>query len=170
MTRLRHFDNLGDARFVTFTCFGRRQYLTNPVARKVVLQGLDYLRNQRQVRVLGWVIMPDHLHLVLLPPDPVKLGEVIGRFKSWTAQQILSALRPAGAVKCRDDGSPAMWQRRCYDYNCRTPEAVRQKINYCHNNPVTRGLVDEPSQWPWSSCNWYRGESEVLLEIDGIEL
>ena len=71
MTKLRHFDQLGSVRFVTFTCFLRHQYLTNIVARKVVLQGLDHLRKQRRVKIFGWVIMPEHLHLVLLPPDNV---------------------------------------------------------------------------------------------------
>jgi putative transposase len=94
---------------------------------------------------------------------------MIGRFKSWTAQQILNASEFKGVVLYRNDGRRGLWQRRCYDHNCRTPEVVRQKIEYCHRNPVRRGLVDHPSEWRWSSYNWYHGEGQILLNIDGIE-
>jgi putative transposase len=114
--------------------------------------------------------MPEHVHLVLLPPDGLGLGDAMGRFKSWTARQILNDPEFRGIVLQRNDGSPALWQRRCYDHNCRTPEATNQKVEYCHYNPVRRGLVDHPSKWPWSSYNWYRDEEEVVLGIDGIEI
>jgi putative transposase len=114
--------------------------------------------------------MPEHVHLVLLPPWGLKLGEAIGHFKSWSSRRILNDPEFKAAVQYRNDGRRALWQRRCYDHNCRTFEAVRQKIEYCHKNPVTRGLVDHPSEWPWSSYNWYRGKGPIVLEIDGMEM
>jgi putative transposase len=69
----------------------------------------------------------------------------------------------------RPDGSPAVWQRRCYDHNCRTPEIVVEKLKYCHDNPVKRGLVNHPEDWPWSSYNWYQGRRDGIFEIDGYE-
>jgi putative transposase len=169
MPRLRHLDALGTTRFVTFTCYRRHQYLTTDLARQVLIQGLVHLRMQRDVRILGWVLMPEHVHFVLLPPEGLRLGEAMGRFKNWTARQILSASEFKGVVLYRNDGRRALWQRRSYDHNCRTPEVVRQKIEYCHKNPVRRGLADCPSEWPWSSYNWYRHEGLILLDIDGIE-
>ncbi len=170
MPSLRHFDDLGTARFVTFTCYRRHRYLVTTPARTILLQGLVHLRMQRHIQILGWVLMPEHVHLVLLPPDGLSLGDAIGRFKSWTARQILSAPEFRGVVLRRNDGSPALWQRRCYDHNCRHPQVARQKIEYCHQNPVRRGLVDHPSKWPWSSYNWYRGEGPIVLEIDGLNM
>ncbi len=169
MPRLRHFDTLGTARFVTFTCYHRYRYLTTTSAREVLIQGLVHLRTLRKVRILGWVLMPEHVHLVLLPPGGLRLGDAIGRFKSWTARQILNAREFKAAVQYRNDGKRALWERRCYDHNCRTPEAVLQKIEYCHMNPVRRGLVDHPSEWSWSSYNWCRGEGPILLSIDGVQ-
>ncbi len=61
------------------------------------------------------------------------------------------------------------WQRRCYDHNCRTVEAVREKIKYCHMNPVKAGLVNDPLDWPWSSYRHYVGRDDAVLEIDGFE-
>ena len=114
--------------------------------------------------------MPEHLHMVLIPPDDLRLGDAIGRFKSWTARQVIDSAMLSGEPPCRGDGRRALWQRRCYDHNCRRVEDVRQKIEYCHKNPVVRGLVDSPSKWVWSSYNWYRGEGRIVLDIDGLEL
>ena len=64
---------------------------------------------------------------------------------------------------------PQLWQRRCYDRNCRTPESTREKIEYCHANPVRKGLVSHPWQWQWSSYNWYEGRNDVPIQMDAIE-
>ena len=114
--------------------------------------------------------MPEHLHLVLQPPDDLALGPVLGRMKGWTARQVLDSLSGLQKVPCRSDGKPAIWQRRGYDHNCRSLEIVREKVLYCHKNPIARGLVSGPSDWPWSSHNWYQKTGRVVLEIDGIEL
>jgi len=121
--------------------------------------------------------MPEHVHLVVLPPDDALLGIEIGRLKSLTAREMLPILRSQPGQKIdklsivrNGVKRPAFWQARCYDHNCRTPQTVREKIIYCHKNPVTRGLVDAPENWPWSSYRWYSGLDGVELEIDGIEL
>ena len=69
------------------------------------------------------------------------------------------------------DGIPkrSVWNRRCYDHNCRDRDSVIEKINYCHNNPVKRGPVSEPGQWEWSSYRWYMGCRDVPLAIDDFE-
>ncbi len=59
--------------------------------------------------------------------------------------------------------------RRGYDHNCRARDTVLEKINYCHNNPVKRGLVSEPGEWRWSSYNWYAGVTDGPIEMDGID-
>ena len=170
MTRLRHFDNLGTTRFVTFSCFRHHPFVKEHFAREILIQGLEHLRVRRHVRIIRWVVMPDHVHLVLLPSVDVRLGPAIGQLKSWTSQQILRSSELRQPVLCRDDGSPAVWERRCYDHNCHNEEVVRTKVEYCHNNPVRRGLVKHASDWPWSSYNWYRGEGKMLLEIDGMAM
>ena len=117
------------------------------------------------------MIMPEHVHFLLLPPDDIKLGVLIGQLEARAAMSILSRLRSRGSrVLSRPDGSPAVWQRRCYDHNCRTPEIVIGKLKYCHDNPVKRGLVSHPEDRPWSSCRWYNGGYKGEFEIDGIEM
>ena len=137
------------------------------------LHTLQSIRARYAIRIFGYVVMPEHIHLLLHPPDSLKLGPVIGELKSQSASRIISERlvtlpRDCTVVKNGRERQ-AFWQPRCYDHNCRTPETVVEKINYCHNNPVSRGLVSEPGQWRWSSYNWYAGETEVPLVMDEID-
>ena len=170
MPRLRHYDSLNTARFVTFSCYRRHRYLADRLSRDMVLEEITALRDVHKIKVLGYVVMPEHIHLVLHPPDDLELGRIIGQFKARSARAILSHCRQSrGQILVRPDGRPAVWHRRCYDHNCRTAEIVLEKIRYCHDNPVKRGLASRPEDWPWSSYRWYHGRRNDVLEIDGYE-
>jgi putative transposase len=159
VTKLHHFDNLGTARFVTFSCHGRRPYLNDDQSAQVFVGHLDQWRRQHNMRLMGYVIMPEHVHLVIVPPESCQLGTAVGRLKG------LSARRIGLKTEFRSQAS-TFWLKRCYDHNCRTPETTIEKINYCHHNPVARGLVSHAREWPWSSYRWYHGMEDALIEID----
>ncbi|MFH2049381.1 MAG: transposase [bacterium] len=167
MPRLKHYDNLGTARFITFSCYKRYKYFNNQINIKIFLNHLKIICVTQKINILGYAIMPDHVHLVLLPIIEMKLGKIIGQLKGRTAKEIISVEKN---VLRRSNGQPAVWQRRCYDHNCRTREIVIEKINYCHNNPVASGLVHNQNDWKWSSYNWYRNNGEIVMEIDGMKL
>ena len=169
MPRLKHFEDLGDARFITFSCFQRYPYLRSASCRNVVVDELTLLQSQHAVRILGWVLIADHVHFILWPPESSKLGRLIGQLKGRSARRILK-LHPNANHRRRSDGRCAVWQRRCYDHNCRKSEVVREKLHYCHMNPVKAGLVRSPQDWPWSSYRYYAGYDDALLEIDAIDL
>lgn len=170
MVKLRRYDHLGTARFVTFPTYYRKRLLLEDPACQALAFELSRLRTEAQVKLLGYVFMPEHVHLVLLPPDGAPLGKLIGQLKARSAQKIAKV---AKIKLCLASGesptSVRVWQARCYDHNCRTQMATREKIEYCHKNPVTRGLVTDASQWRWSSHNWYQGEHDVPIEIDGFD-
>jgi putative transposase len=136
----------------------------------VFLETLQAVRRQHALRIFGYVVMPEHVHLVLHPPDSLKLGPVIGQLKSKSASRIIAerlVILPDDCRVIRNEREKwAFWQPRCYDHNCRTRGTVLEKINYCHTNPVKRGLVSQPGRWCWSSYNWYAGISEVPLTMD----
>ena len=165
MTRLHHYDDLGSARFVTFSCFMRAPSLTLPNAMSILACEIDRARQKHGFLLLGYVFMPEHVHLVLLPPETMRLGYVVGEVKSRSARAYFATVSIGPPEAAR-----VFWQRRCYDHNCRTPETVREKIRYCHNNPVTRGLVADPSDWTWSSHNAYLGKADVPLTVEAIPL
>jgi putative transposase len=173
MTKLRHLDHLSTARFVTFSCYHRFRLLTSPAVIEVFMDELMAVRKQCGIRLYGYVVMPEHVHLVLWLPDTLKLGRVIGRLKSQSARRMLPLLQ--GGLGMRVDrlrisraGEDRLvfWQIRCYDHNCRSAETVKERVDYCHKNPVKRGLVGEPGEWRWSSYNWYAGDSDVPISMD----
>jgi putative transposase len=173
---LRHFDHLNTARFITFSSYHRYRLLTDSTVILVFLSELTALRARYRLRLFGYVVMPEHVHLVLHPPNGVELGRIVGELKSRSARKMLPLLRAHSGRRLErlvtgqgESSRLVFWQARCYDHNCRTAKAVREKIEYCHRNPVVRGLVSEPGDWLWSSYNWYAGAREVPLTMDEME-
>jgi putative transposase len=173
MPRLRHYDQLNTVRFITFSCYRRHKLLISPAVIIEFLESLKSVSKRYAIKLYAYVIMPEHVHLVLHPPDSLKLGPVIGELKAHSAGRIISRKLLALPDSCQiyKDGRvrQIFWLPRCYDHNCRTRGTVTEKIRYCHRNPVSRGLVMKPSDWRWSSYNWYAGERDVPLVMDEID-
>jgi putative transposase len=171
--KLRHYDNLNTARFVTFSCFRRHKLLTHPDAIRIFLDVLEAVRKAHRIRLHAYVIMPEHVHLLIYPLDELALGPVIGELKWRSASQILTRdflWMPSDCLVRRNGRERrAFWMPRCYDHNCRCPATVAEKIKYCHFNPVKRGLVKGPEDWMWSSFNWYQGVEDVPIRLDSLE-
>jgi putative transposase len=171
--KLKHYDHDGRARFITFCTHNRMRLLTNDSFRSIVVEVINEVRAQTGLKLLGYVIMPDHIHLVLVPPIDGKVGFIIGEIKRISARKIHRRLKVADSnlltklsVTRRGLNKFAFWQKRCFDHNCRTEEAVWTKVKYCHDNPVKWGLVKTPGEWRWSSYNCYHGEGDFVLEVD----
>jgi putative transposase len=138
--------------------------MENGRAIDLLVRQLIESRQKYKYKLLGYAIMPEHIHLVILPPEIMKLGLVIREIKSKMAREYFSEVRN------NQSGKNVFWQKRCYDHNCRNTESVKEKITYCHNNPVKRGLVSEPGEYKWSSYNWYMGRRDVPILIDEYEM
>ena len=171
--KLRHYDHDGRARFITFCTHKKIPLLTNNRFRKIFINALSDIRIRYELKLLGYVIMPDHVHLVVVPPEEIKLGLVIGELKMQSSKEIHELLKRTNSIIMRRliaqrDGRQlfVFWQRRCYDHNCRNTESVWEKVNYCHNNPVRKGLVARPEDWIWSSYRFYAGYNDAVLKMD----
>jgi len=171
--KLKHFDNDGRARFVTFSTHQRFPILTNSPFRQVVVDSIAEVRERFGFQLAAYVIMPEHVHLIIIPSDRMKMGFVLGEIKRISAKRIHQLLLrgnndllPKLNVKRNAVYRFAFWQRRCYDHNIRSEESLWEKVNYCHYNPVKRGLVKEPEAWEWSSYRWYKGHRDVKLAMD----
>ena len=176
MPKLRHLDNLGTARFVTFSCHNQLPLLEPDWAKEIFLRQLKSSRAKHGLKILAYVIMPEHVHLVIDPVKEMELGRVIGEIKSRSAREIVAKLRNDDSailenLRTQKDGKDriAFWKPRCYDHNCRSNDTVIEKITYCHNNPVKRGLVMSPDEWLWSSYESYTGDSHSGLKVDHFE-
>jgi putative transposase len=173
--KLKHYDHDGRERFVTFCTHKRIAVLTNTAFRKIIVECLEDVRRSYDLHLLGYVIMPEHVHLVVVPPKDIELGTVIGKLKRLSAKRIHDLLRANNGdlvhrLTVMRNGRQrfALWQRRCFDHNCRSDESVWEKVEYCHNNPVTRDLVAKQEDWKWSSCRWYLRKQDAVLRMDAV--
>ncbi len=110
--------------FVTFSCFGRRGYLEESAARDLFEDALQKVHLRYRFAVVGYVVMPEHVHLLVSEPKLSLLGVALQALK-------LSVVR-------RSRQNP-FWLARYYDFNVRTESRRIEKLNYMHWNPMKRG-------------------------------
>jgi putative transposase len=163
--KLKHFDGLGSVRFITFSTYRREPILLDERLCRILLLQIQSARRKYRFQLLAYVIMPEHVHLLIHPPDDVKIGRVVGEIKSLTAREYFAAARKSSSGVTR-----ILWQKRCYDHNCRNERAIQEKIDYCHNNPVNRRLVTSAGDWNWSSYRAFYWMEMEPPEIDVVDL
>ena len=150
LIRLHHS---GQTHFVTFSCYHRQPKMTNPAICALFLEILEQTRRKFSLWVYGYVVMPEHIHLLLGEPDCGTLADAIHRLKLSSAKR-----SPAEAGQ--------FWQKRYYDRNIRSASDFTEKLRYIHRNPVKRGLCERPEDWPWSSFRHYALGEAGLVEIE----
>lgn len=172
---MKRFELQGNTRFLTFSCFHRLALFKNPAIMQVFVDELTNSRRVTRFQLFGWVIMPEHVHLLLRPELPeFPLASVLNRLKLSHARRVIGRWRALNApVLARiTDGSGHLrfWQRGGgYDRNIRSVDDFYEKLRYIHRNPVDRGLAPRAIDWPWSSARAYCGGGEVLIPVDPYE-
>ena len=152
MTRgLVRYQQCGCFHFITFSCYHRLPYLGTAAARLLFERSLETMRLRYDFVVAGYVVMPEHIHLLVNEPQQSTLDQAIKAFKL--------------SVTLRRSERP-FWQARYYDFNVFTEEKRVEKLRYMHRNPVARGLVEKPEDWSWSSFRHYATGIEGTVEIE----
>jgi putative transposase len=167
--RLHRYYGAGYLHFITTSCYHRQPWLNHARHRDLFLRTLERVRRRYDFVVVGYVVMPEHVHLLLGEPERGNPSLVMQALKQGFARQLLSRLRSRGKTGqgslwnlVLEDGH--VWQRRFYDFVVRTEHKRIEKLRYMHRNPVKRGLVREPEQWRWSSYRHYAyGERGMVL-------
>jgi putative transposase len=150
---LKRFQEAKSLHFVTFSCFRRLPLLEAPSARETVEAVLEQARARHQARVYAYVLMPEHVHLLVNEPPRILLA------------QLLKAVKQMSSRKLRGSREK-FWQERYYDSNVHGEEARSDVIRYIHCNPVKRGLAAKPEDWPWSSFRHYATGASGTVEIE----
>ena len=150
---LKRIQDTGHSHFVTFSCYHRLPYLDNDPARILFEETLETLRTRHRFSMVGYVLMPEHVHLLLGEPAIGSLAPTLRVLKGETSKRLKGS---------RDH----FWQRRYYDFNVFTNAKRIEKLKYIHRNPVSRGRVARPEDWPWSSFNHYATGERGRVEID----
>jgi putative transposase len=144
--------------FITFSCYRRLPLLASAHARDRFLAILEQTRQRYRCVVVGYVVMPEHVHLLLTEPEIGTPSTVMQVLKQRSARALLRRRSDPRQRKLFGDETPrrAFWQTRFYDFNVWTTKKRVEKLRYLHRNPVKRGLVESPEQWRWSSYRFYR--------------
>jgi putative transposase len=158
--------------FITCSCYRRLPFLDTARCRDRFLSILEQVRQRYRFVVVGYVIMPEHIHLLLTEPEVGTPSTVMQVLKQRSAHALLPKQKRRNPRQ-RDLFAPqpqrrAFWQARFYDFNLWTTKKRVEKLRYMHRNPVKRGLVETPEQWPWSSYRFYLlGEAGPVRVNDG---
>ena len=170
---LKRFYGAGDLHFITASCYRRGPHLALARDRDLFLRVLEQVRQRYQFVIVGYVVMPEHFHLLISEPQKANPSVVIQALKLGVARRILSSRRCKQKRKAAQEGlwsDPVpqhFWQARFYDFNVWTRKKRVEKLRYIHRNPVRRGLVESPDQWRWSSYRAYAfGESGLVRVND----
>jgi len=157
-TGLKRFYGAGCLHFITSSCYRRRPLLYSPTRRDLFLKVLEQTRQNYRFVVAGYAVMPEHFHMLIGEPEKADPSVVMQVLKQNFAKQVLrNNLR-------KESQERHIWQHRFYDFVTWSEKKRIEKLRYMHNNPVKRGLVSEPEQWPWSSFRHYAyGETGPVL-------
>jgi putative transposase len=178
---LTRFQHSGQSHFVTFCCYHRRRLLTTDASRLIFESALERVRRGFRLQVYGYVVMPEHVHLLLSEPQGGASGCRTVPLKpkdGLNGPPVSSDGRPvhtlADAVKSLKQGvsrrligeAEHFWQKRYYDFNIRDYAQFVEKLRYIHRNPVKAGLCGHPEDWEWSSFRHYATGCEGRVEIE----
>jgi putative transposase len=153
-SNLKRYYGSGDLHFVTTSCYRRQPFLGTPRERDLFLNVLERMRRRYRFVVLGYVVMPEHVHLLLSEPQRDSLSTVLQALKLGYSRRILYA-GCTPQLRGLSHAPRRLWQARFYDFNVWTERKRIEKLRYMHRNPVKRGLVESPEQWLWSSYRFY---------------
>lgn len=173
---LPRFQIEGHIYYITTVVYDRLPIFMRPAFIIPLLDSLNFYRHKQEFKLLGYVVMPDHIHLVIWPFGKASVADIMQNYKEFTAKRIIrqaevenmenwvKAFQEAGVETGRSMNK--VWQDSYWDMNVYTETFLRQKLNYIHRNPVRANLAQAPEDYPYSSYRNYTLGEEWLIEID----
>jgi putative transposase len=155
--------------FITCSCYRRLPFFRSARARYRFLSLLEQTRQRYRFVVAGYVVMPEHVHLLITEPEVGTPSTVMQVLKQRTARALLPRRKrrdPRQRDLFAEETHRAFWQARFYDFNVWTTKKRVEKLRYMHRNPVKRGLVDSPEQWRWSSYRFNLLDEPGLVRVN----
>jgi putative transposase len=153
---------------------GRLWLLTTDASRRILESALERVRHSFRLQVFGYVVMPEHVHLLLSEPQRDVSGGVTAPLKPkdglngppvHTLAEALKSLKQGVSRRLIGDAEH-FWQKRYFDLNIRNYPQFVEKLRYIHRNPVKAGLCERPEDWEWSSFRHYATGCEGRVEIE----
>ena len=166
--------------FLTMTVVGWVNVFARKEYKDVLISSLIYCTVNKGLKLHAYVIMSNHMHLIISADNGCRLSDIIRDFKKFTSKTILKL------IMTTPEESRSEWMLRLFKYYARfnknntqyqlwkrdnrpielvSPKWINQKLNYIHNNPVRAGIVEHPENYIYSSALWYL-EEEGKIKID----
>jgi putative transposase len=178
------FHGGNDLHFLTFSCYQRRPLFDVAARYDLFLKILERVRRRYRLVVVGYVVMPEHIHLLVSEPQRETLSTAIQALKLGFVSKLRGDRVPRSRKTGETRGIPDLstpvssfgatsnrfWQARFYDFNVWTEKKRIEKLRYIHRNPVERGLVAAPEQWRWSSYRWYLSGEVGPVKINDTDI
>ncbi len=157
--------------FITCTVLNWIPLFTNQDSVDIVLDSLRYLQKSDNLKIYAYVILENHLHLLVQSDD---IAKTISKFKAHTARTLIKLLVDKKVTTIleqlrfykkahKKDREYQVWQEGMQPKEIQSNEMMRTKIQYIHNNPVKRGYVDEAWHWRYSSARDYDGVNGLIV-------
>ena len=183
---LQRHNETGHIHFWPLSTLRRLRFFHDDPIKQIIIDSLQAIRTKHNISLIGYVVMPEHVHILLLPqakgnPHPIPVSKLLSDFKQRVGYHAKARLRdiwrecgqlwsdPLNDWAHGKFESQQIWAKRGYDRNIFSEQELCEKLEYCHKNPVTRELVESPEDWWWSSYRFYEyGESApITMDWDG---
>jgi putative transposase len=160
----------GHLHFITFTCYRRLPLLRFFRAKNIFVQILGKVRDRHGFSRVGYVVMPEQIHLHISEPALGTPSTVIQVLKRCVSRRLRRKKRKPTAqlnliFASGDNSLPHFWHRLFYDFNVWSLKKRVEKLHYMRMNPLKRKLVDRPKDWPWSSFSFYSTFKTGLIRV-----
>jgi putative transposase len=152
MSIYRRFEAREFPSLVTTNIADREALFASEAAARMFMQVLDEVRSEAGFHLLAFVVMPDHIHLIIIPSSSYRLGQIVQLIKGRFSRRYNEMTERSGRL----------WQSRYHERALRSEGELLPAIEYMHRNPVVAGLIKEASAFPWSSAS---GEYSTDLEM-----
>ncbi|HUW81990.1 MAG TPA: transposase [Phycisphaerae bacterium] len=185
-SQLRRYDEPGHVHFWTISCYRRLSFFHDDVMRRIAVDAFAGLHRRFGVCLIGYVVMPDHVHLLLYPhapgdstPIPVRrllqwFKQQVGYYGKRRLEEIMNSRgclwsEPLNEWARQGLRRGSIWNVRGHDFNIDRRDTLMEKLDYVHANPITRGLVLRADEWESSSHRYYEcpGTSALSMHWGG---
>jgi REP element-mobilizing transposase RayT len=162
--------------YITSVIYDRFNVFVEPSFVIPIVDSLNYYLYQYSTKIIGYVIMPNHLHLLIFPASKQTAADFMRDFKRFTSGRITRQAKVEGKKEWvsrfeqagfeTDRAEYKVWQDSFWEQCIYTEEFLQQKLDYFHLNPVRAGIVSEAEEHPYSSFRNYYFNDHHLIEID----
>ncbi len=168
------------AHFVTFSVVGWIDVFSREQYKQLFADSLQYCQLHKGLLLHAWVIMTNHVHLIISSRNN-RLEDIVRDLKKYTSKQIIKAIQENAGESRKEwmlnifsytgrhnnnNKEFQFWKQDYHPVELDSPEKLQQRLNYLHQNPVKSGLVWEPWHYKYSSATDYFTNEPGLLKLE----